>query len=450
MSEVERDQTWLLSDDHTSYSFEMDAEDGALPDLDNTTLTPITGVLFLDCDDAPDAEIEEIQGRSFESFGVYSDISGNDDDVSWSFRNQGRNGVALCDMCGAVLASTTASDGATSTCHLCCGDAPLLDYQSLYLLADVISAVDGGDTKGDDAGCNGEGPTYSDAKQESTSDGSTSCNENCGLLKKYFDHLLCAIKPTIERKQDLITKKFRNYQTDLKSKVSLVSFFEEDSMSYSSLEDCSSALSDKQQEMEPTRYPNQLGRIVSCALPNGLYFCTIWLNQPADENDRFVIQGSHHVVWKPRQRSRAPPHATDLLECFSWASNTDHTVVQHVNSVVQQLLLQDQGTNQDEVVLWTTPQTVLEHFVDVHGNAADTVYFITDPDGSQRILFFVKTVESDLLLLSPPSDETSMEEEEEAVLGSNDETSNITTAVDNRKGSPQGILDDEKRFLELD
>jgi hypothetical protein len=116
--------------------------------------------------------------------------------------------------------------------------------------------------------------------------------------------------------------------------------------------------------------------------------------------------------------------------------------VQRVNSVVQQLLLQDQGTNQDDLVLWTTPQTVLEHFVDVHGNAAGTVDFITDPNGSQRIVFFVKTVESDLLLLSAPSDETLMEEEEEAVLGSNDETSNITAAVDNRKGSPPGILDD--------
>lgn len=447
MSEVERDRTWLLSEDQATYSsFDKDAREDTLPDLDNTTLMPITGVLFVD--EKAD-ELEEIQCHSSESFGVYSDLSGNEDDGSMFFQCEDTNGVAVCNMCGARVSSSTAADTIKPTCHLCCGDAPLMDYQSLYLLADDLSIIGGCDGTDDCARYNeDESPSLPTPMKQIASDEGGTCSESCGLFIKYLDSIVSAIKPTIEKNHDAITKSFQTYQSDLKSRVSLPSFFEGGSLSYSSLDDLSQE--EQNVEKENTRHcPNELGKLVSYELPNGLYFCTIWINQALDKaNDQFIIQNGNQVVWKPGQQS--PPQ--DLLECFSWASQKDHSVVQRVNSVVQQLLQEPEPAivEHDEVVLWTSPEEVHPHFVDVRGNEVDAVDFITDKDGSHRILFFVKAIEADLVVLAAPSDETRMAEEEETVLEANDETSAATTAVDNRNGSLRNLLEEDNHVLELD
>ncbi|KAL3934371.1 MAG: hypothetical protein SGBAC_009900 [Bacillariaceae sp.] len=281
----------------------------------------------------------------------------------------------------------------------------------------------------------------------SFSQSGTFCQGNCDVMSQYWERIKLALSN-------------RNggdyYQAiDAKSQASLFSFFDsahqqqqleqKDSLSYSSVGDDGPFSSPFLPVLEKCHsgdasVSNEMDKIISCVLPNGLVFCTVWLYHPdylthasalndfrwntaedalaIDESD-FYIRNGCEVVWKIAMNDKRfvefPHHshatqASDLLRCFSWAGDKDHAVVYHLNQVLSEMrratekdCLQEAKENienQDEdadgiqaeaptndsepkdkeieVVLWTSHKRIFPHFVDVHANQVSTVHLVRE------------------------------------------------------------------------
>eukprot|EP00980_Cylindrotheca_fusiformis_P003198 scaffold725_cov133-Cylindrotheca_fusiformis.AAC.6 len=359
------------AEDHPiSYDLKrMDSADSSIPDLDDTTdtttLTPITGVLLIDDDDE---ETTEVVFQSLEQFGdVYS--SPEED-------------PRLGNTCGGGGSTTTVTRTITSKVCDCDAAAPksLTGGRSTlyYLLADDLSAME--DTSPDKISRQQDKDPVSQPT-ESYMD-CTPCLESCVSVRHYLDTVFSAIAFPSGGNENGTS--FETKPTDRKSGMMSTFCMDLGSLSYSSLDDCASELSGgfaptitATQQQDGTKL---VGKTASCALPNGVFYCTIWWNHRDHPNYVLCIEDHHFIVWKST-------------------------------------LLQEEDS---KVLLWKTPEEVQDQFVDAHGNPVDTVEYITDQDGLQRIAFFVKR------LYEVPFDEEAM-----------DETSHATSTVDNRRGSLQ-------------
>mmetsp|Transcript_40850 Transcript_40850/g.98508 ORF Transcript_40850/g.98508 Transcript_40850/m.98508 type:complete len:773 (+) Transcript_40850:328-2646(+) len=277
----------------------------------------------------------------------------------------------------------------------------------------------------------------------------TFCQGNCDVMSQYWERIKLALSNN--RNGD------NAYQAiDSKSQASLFSFFDnadqqllekKDSLSYSSVDDDGIFASPFFPVLEKCHngdasFSNEMDKMISCALPNGLVFCTIWLDHPdymeqaasaqnsesemlacalAIDESNFYIRNGCDVVWKIQcdamndKRFVEFPHrratqASDLLRCFSWAGDKDHAVVYQLNQVLAEMRramekdspqeakectenqlqdndIQDESTviesaeednNEIEVVLWSSPKRIFPHFVDVHGNQVSTVHLVRE------------------------------------------------------------------------
>ncbi|CAJ1943651.1 unnamed protein product [Cylindrotheca closterium] len=268
----------------------------------------------------------------------------------------------------------------------------------------------------------------------------TFCQGNCDVMSQYWERIKLALS---NRNGDNF------YQAiDAKSQASVFSFFDNthqqlentDSLSYSSVGDDGTFKSPFFPVLEKCHngdesFSNEMDKMISCALPNGLVFCTIWLDHPdywdtttacdlaIDESD-FYIRNGCEVVWKISSDARNgqrfvefPHHrrtaqASDLLRCFAWAGDKDHAVVYQLNMVLAEMrramekngpqetkkssgkqhkgnAIQDESTvvlddsaeieaSEIEVVLWSSPKRIFPHFVDVHGNQVSKVHLVRE------------------------------------------------------------------------
>lgn len=144
-----------------------------------------------------------------------------------------------------------------------------------------------------------------------------------------------------------------------------------------------------------TNTMNEYGEKIVLCLPGGIIFCAIWTHIMLDP-DRLKIEIAKDGCSVIKKEAMPEPDDEDLLKSFDWNNDDRHFVVKHVKDEVERMrrALKD-GVKWKESTVIALKKEVFRHFVDCYGNASNDVYSDYDTERRQRIIFFLKTVDSE-------------------------------------------------------
>eukprot|EP00957_Ditylum_brightwellii_P175434 13355334-Ditylum_brightwellii.AAC.1 len=84
-----------------------------------------------------------------------------------------------------------------------------------------------------------------------------------------------------------------------------------------------------------------------------------------------------------------------MLSMYSWLGDTRNEVVAALQDEIDRLKSKDaESKNWVEHILCKLDEPVLKDFVDINGKETGLIHHKEDPDGYQRINFFLRTVRS--------------------------------------------------------
>jgi hypothetical protein len=145
--------------------------------------------------------------------------------------------------------------------------------------------------------------------------------------------------------------------------------------------------------MKPNMSYQELGKIISIDLPNGLIFCTAWVDAKLDPNILEIVVAEDGMSVLEKTKMPEPKSGSALVSMYGWASDENNMVVQSLNAVLKRLKKELTSSSKwDTKVLMRTQEEVMREFVDIDGKPTSHIPYMVDADGRQRICFFLKTL----------------------------------------------------------
>ena len=145
----------------------------------------------------------------------------------------------------------------------------------------------------------------------------------------------------------------------------------------------------------PIMTEDEMGKIITTKLENGLIFCTAWVDTKLDKNILKILVADDGMSVIQKTKKPEPQPASQMLSMYPWASDRSNGIIINMDAKMKRLRKLD--SKKDKWVTKTLLQLdeeVMRKFVDIDGTLSNNVFHKRDDDGRQRVSFMLKSVQS--------------------------------------------------------
>jgi hypothetical protein len=174
--------------------------------------------------------------------------------------------------------------------------------------------------------------------------------------------------------------------------------FEDDSVSFGSSDEedyeVEQAPTVSRKIMNTTMKQNELGKVIAIDFPNGLIYCSVWVDGKLDPNRLKIVVSEDGMSVLKKTKTPEPKSAEEFVSMHhDWASDERYMAVQFLNAEFKRLKKKlTPSTTWNTKVLMRTQEEVIREFVDIKGKPTNHIHHMVDADGRQRISFFLKSL----------------------------------------------------------